>query len=212
MTGGSRAARRRRRYGPTRARKFLVESTTARDGDQVGVRSHLAVKLMKCSLPRSLAVLGLMRRRRPKTLLERHLHLELRLRGWRIQNSQGSERKSRRREGGFHAYRDKQPAPISLCIYIETIVCGRVASIIASRCRVKKSRLSTAFAMVIRRNRLARGLSQEALAEAAGIHHTYVGLLERGKRNATIEIAARLARALGKRLSILIEESEREAH
>jgi len=77
---------------------------------------------------------------------------------------------------------------------------------------VKKSRLSTAFAKVIRRNRLAKGLSQEALAEAAGIHHTYVGLLERGKRNATIEIAARLARALGKKLSILIEESEREAH
>jgi transcriptional regulator with XRE-family HTH domain len=75
---------------------------------------------------------------------------------------------------------------------------------------VDKSRLSGAFAKVIRRHRLAKGLSQEALAEAAGIHHTYVGLLERGKRNATIDVADRLATALGRRLSALIEESERE--
>jgi transcriptional regulator with XRE-family HTH domain len=75
---------------------------------------------------------------------------------------------------------------------------------------VDKSRLSDAFAKVIRRHRLAKGLSQEVLAEAAGIHHTYVGLLERGKRNATIDVADRLAAALGRRLSTLIEESERE--
>ena len=129
-----------------------------------------------------------------------------------MQNSQRSECKSRRRERAFHAFPDEQRAPLNRRVQIETIVCGLIASTIASRCRVKKSRLSTAFAKVIRRNRLARGLSQEALAEAAGIHHTYVGLLERGKRNATIEVAARLARALGKKLSILLEESEREAH
>ncbi len=53
------------------------------------------------------------------------------------------------------------------------------------------------------------GLSQEALAEAAGVHHTYVGLVERGKRNPTIEVAERLARALGKKLSALIAQAER---
>ena len=52
--------------------------------------------------------------------------------------------------------------------------------------------------MVIRRHRIRRGLSQEALAEAAGIHHTYVGLVERGKRKPTIEVAERLATALDK--------------
>lgn len=54
-------------------------------------------------------------------------------------------------------------------------------------------------------------MSQEALAEAAGIHHTYVGLLERGKRKPTIDVADRLARALGIRLSTLIEEAERHS-
>ena len=45
--------------------------------------------------------------------------------------------------------------------------------------------------------------------EAAGIHHTYVGLLERGERKPTIDVADRVARALGKKLSALIAEAER---
>ncbi len=73
------------------------------------------------------------------------------------------------------------------------------------------SRLSAAFARVVRRHRARGGLSQEALAEAAGIHHTYVGLLERGKRTPTIDVAERVARALGRKLSTLIAEAERES-
>jgi transcriptional regulator with XRE-family HTH domain len=72
------------------------------------------------------------------------------------------------------------------------------------------SRLSAAFAKVIRKHRARKGLSQEALAEMAGIHHTYVGLVERGKRTPTIDVAERLARALGRKLSALIAEAERE--
>jgi transcriptional regulator with XRE-family HTH domain len=72
-------------------------------------------------------------------------------------------------------------------------------------------RLSEAFAAVLRRRRLQRGLSQEALAEAAGIHHTYVGLIERGQRKPTIEVAERLAAALGEKLSTLIAAAERKA-
>ncbi len=73
------------------------------------------------------------------------------------------------------------------------------------------SRLSLAFARVIRRHRVRQGLSQEALAESAMIHHTYVGLLERGRRKPTIDVGERIARALGKKLSALIDEAERES-
>jgi ribosome-binding protein aMBF1 (putative translation factor) len=71
------------------------------------------------------------------------------------------------------------------------------------------SQLTASFARVVRRHRAWLGLSQEALAEAAGIHHTYVGLLERGERKPTIDVAERVARALGKKLSALIAEAER---
>jgi transcriptional regulator with XRE-family HTH domain len=68
----------------------------------------------------------------------------------------------------------------------------------------RTSRLGAAFADAVRR----RGLSQEALAEAAGIHHTYVNLVERGARKPTIEVADNIARALGIKLSILSSEAE----
>ncbi len=73
----------------------------------------------------------------------------------------------------------------------------------------ERSRLSEALARAIKRHRSRQRLSQEALAEAAGVHHTYVGLVERGERNPTIDVAERLARALGVKLSTLIAEAER---
>ena len=48
----------------------------------------------------------------------------------------------------------------------------------------------------VRHLRLELSLSQEALAEDAGIHRTYVSDVERGTRNPTITVVARLARAL----------------
>ena len=70
--------------------------------------------------------------------------------------------------------------------------------------------LSLAFGVVIQRHRKAKGLSQEALAERADIHHTHVGLIERGERNASLNVAYRVARALGMPLSVLIAEAERQ--
>ena len=48
----------------------------------------------------------------------------------------------------------------------------------------------------VRRRRLALSLSQEALAEDAGIHRTYVSDVERGTRNPTITVVEKLALAL----------------
>jgi transcriptional regulator with XRE-family HTH domain len=56
--------------------------------------------------------------------------------------------------------------------------------------------LLSIFAANIRRHRLALGLSQEALGELAGLHRTYIGMLERGEKNATIRNIERLAIAL----------------
>jgi transcriptional regulator with XRE-family HTH domain len=49
----------------------------------------------------------------------------------------------------------------------------------------------------LRKLRQAKGLSQEAFADVAGIHRTYVSDLERGARNPTITVVDRLAKGLG---------------
>ena len=49
----------------------------------------------------------------------------------------------------------------------------------------------------VQRLRLARGLSQEDLADEAEVHRTYVSQVERGLRNPTITIIAKLAKGLG---------------
>jgi len=61
------------------------------------------------------------------------------------------------------------------------------------------------FAGNVRRLRKERGLSQEELAEAAGVHRTYVGMIERGEKNVTIYNIERIALALGVRPGSLLD-------
>ncbi len=72
------------------------------------------------------------------------------------------------------------------------------------------SKFSSIFNQVVRRHRLARQLSQERLSEHAEVDRTYVGLLERGQRSAGLDVAHRLADALGVAFSDLIAETEAE--
>jgi transcriptional regulator with XRE-family HTH domain len=65
------------------------------------------------------------------------------------------------------------------------------------------------FGHAVRRLRIAKGLSQEDLAELADIHRTYVGDVERGTRNISLINMTRLATALGVPLSQLIREMEK---
>lgn len=50
---------------------------------------------------------------------------------------------------------------------------------------------------VVRERRLALELSQEALADAAGIDRSHMGKIERGERNVTFLNLLRIAAALG---------------
>ena len=57
----------------------------------------------------------------------------------------------------------------------------------------------------VRRLRLAKGLTQEQLAADAGIDLTYAGGIERGRRNPSLDVLARVAAALGAELPDLLE-------
>lgn len=61
------------------------------------------------------------------------------------------------------------------------------------------------FAGNLRRFRQAQGISQEELADRAGLHRTYVGSVERGERNISIDNMERLADALEVSLRELID-------
>ena len=64
------------------------------------------------------------------------------------------------------------------------------------------------FARNLRKVREARCISQEALADLAGLHRTYVGSVERGERNISIDNIDRLAKALNLDPAELLKRNE----
>lgn len=60
----------------------------------------------------------------------------------------------------------------------------------------KKKTARQIFADNLRNARLKKNLSQEALADLAGLHRTYIGSVERGERNISIDNIEILAIAL----------------
>ena len=67
----------------------------------------------------------------------------------------------------------------------------------------KRHPVLTAFGLNVRRQREAHKFTQEALAEKASLHPTYISGIERGIRNPSILSIARIAKALGLSLSQL---------
>ncbi len=70
--------------------------------------------------------------------------------------------------------------------------------------------LAPRIGRVIRKYREGIGLSQEALAEEAGLHRTYISLVERGHRNISVDALSQIAEALGVYPSRLMADAEKE--
>ena len=64
--------------------------------------------------------------------------------------------------------------------------------------------IKTKFGAKVRKLRLAKGLSQEAFADVCGLHRTYVGAIERGERNVSLENIEKIAKALGISIASLL--------
>ena len=69
--------------------------------------------------------------------------------------------------------------------------------------------LLQALGAAVRSLRLERGMTQEGLAEGAGLHTTYVSDIERGRRNVGVINLDRLATALAVDLPTLMDEAQR---
>ncbi|MCX6344957.1 MAG: helix-turn-helix transcriptional regulator [Armatimonadetes bacterium] len=62
----------------------------------------------------------------------------------------------------------------------------------------------------IRVRRIKHGYSQESFADAVGVHRTYIGSVERGERNISLNNALAIAESLSIPLSTLIALAEAE--
>ena len=70
--------------------------------------------------------------------------------------------------------------------------------------------INAALTRLLREARKQRGVSMDELARRAGVHRTYVGLLEREERQPTVAAAAALAEALDLCFSEVLAEAERQ--
>ena len=62
----------------------------------------------------------------------------------------------------------------------------------------------------IRRLRSAKGFSQEGFADHVGLHRTYIGSVERGEKNISLDSIERVAKALGLNPADLLHEAQKE--
>jgi transcriptional regulator with XRE-family HTH domain len=73
---------------------------------------------------------------------------------------------------------------------------------------VKGKTTKKSFAEVLREIRQEKGLSQEALADKAGLHRTYISQVERGLKSPSLRSLEQIAQALGVPASALLKRME----
>ena len=62
------------------------------------------------------------------------------------------------------------------------------------------------FGQQVRNLRQRKAMSQEELAARAGVHRTYIGMIERGEKNVTIISMMKIATALDIEISELLKD------
>ena len=73
---------------------------------------------------------------------------------------------------------------------------------------MKRNSLPERIGAALRRRREAQEISQEAFAEAVGMHRTYYSAIERGRKNMRLETLERICVALRSRMWDVIKEAE----
>lgn len=73
-----------------------------------------------------------------------------------------------------------------------------------------KLRTSSGFGDAVRKARTASGITQEELADRAGLDRSYIGGVERGDRNPTLSVIEKIAQGLGLTLAELFSYSAEE--
>jgi len=68
-----------------------------------------------------------------------------------------------------------------------------------------KRQVLVEFGRKVREERVRQGLSQEELAARAGVHRTYIGMIERAEKNITLESIEKIATALSIRIADFFE-------
>lgn len=73
------------------------------------------------------------------------------------------------------------------------------------------SKIAVLVGARLRAYRQQKHYSQETLAELAGVHPTYIGQLERGEKNASLETVEKVCRALELPMSKLFDKLDTES-
>jgi len=66
------------------------------------------------------------------------------------------------------------------------------------------------FGEKVREERLKQHLSQEELASRAGVHRTYIGMIERAEKNITLENIEKISKALNLPIDNLLKSHDRQ--
>src|SRR5208283_1618700 len=112
----------------------------------------------------------------------------------------------------FASFGESRIGVTTILSKVKNIFLSELCPCSLQRLEMRRRRLefSDAFALVLQRHREAKKLSRQALAQKAGLHQTYVGMIERGLSNPSLDTTNAIAEALEIPFSKLIAEAEAE--